>query len=262
MKNFSPRALKNYDITLKGIALELLTITLSAGAIAALIATTITLFVKAQSWKSERLEQEHSKRRSELRELANFLTKATVANETQTITLLCSQLGLNLNPADNEDVALIQAAERLVETEEKSARIKEFTERMALLLNYEDNKKTRKYLPWYSRAPQPRRIKYEECLTPATKLGEADKKWSWGWQLAYYFGMLTFFAGVLFFIAAGFTKPFQDLVLLFNDPKNQFPVEAWLQFSLTSIIGGSLWAIVYLCFKASEKRILEVIFTK
>lgn len=242
--------------------MELLTVSLLAGAIAASIATTITLFVKSQPSKSERLAKEHTKRRNELRELANSLSKAAVANDAQAITLLCSQLGLNLNPADSEDASLIQAAEALGETEEKSARLKEFTERMALLLNYENDKKTRASLSWFNRSPQPDRTKYTERLTSATTLEEVDKQKSRERQAIYYFGMVAISAGMLFFFTAGFAEPFQELLRLFNDKNVEKTAEAWWQFGLTSISFGVVWSGVYLWFKGSEKRFLEVIFTK
>lgn len=256
------RSPKNYHINSKGIILELLTISLSAVAIAASIATAVTLRIKTQSTKLEGPEQEHTKRRAELRELAHSLTKAAITNDTQAITLLCSQLGLNLNPADSEDAALIQAAEALGETEEKSARLKEFTGRMALLLNYEKDKKTRASLPWFNRAPQPDRTKYTERLTSATTLEEVDKQKRRKRQAIYYFGMVAISAGMLFFFTAGFAEPFQELLRLFNDKNVEKTAEAWWQFGLTSISFGVVWSGVYLWFKGSEKRFLEVIFTK
>jgi len=242
--------------------LELLTISLSAGAIAASIATAVTLRIKTQSTKLEGPEQEHTKRRAELRELAHSLTKAAITNDTQAITLLCSQLGLNLNPADSEDAALIQAAEALGETEEKSARLKEFTGRMALLLNYENDKKTRASLPWFNRAPQPDRTKYTERLTAATKLEKVDKRWSWGWQVTFYLALVALSASVLFFLGIGFKDDYATLIKIFNDAQIEKTTAAWLEFCLVSIYLGVMWLGPYLMLKGSETKFLEVIFAK
>lgn len=242
--------------------MELLTVSLLAGAIAASIATTITLFVKSQPSKSERLAKEHTERRNELRELANSLSKAAVANDAQAITLLCSQLGLNLNPADSEDAALIQAAEALGETEEKSARLQEFTERMALLLKFDQDVEHVGSQLWFNRGPLPHRTLYAEFNPGQSQSPRSNKKWGPKWLFTYHFGSLAFTTGILFFGAVEFAGSFGEMLKDLNNTGTNKPAFRLFSEGLALLIGGLVWSGVYVWFKYSEKRILEALFEK
>lgn len=97
-----------------------------------------------------------------MRSLADLLIKSTRAGDFQSVGFHCSQLTLNVNPFDGEDIALIQAAEQLGTAEDKDAQVKEFTERMALLLKHDWDRAKREARPWFFRGNEPRRIPYSK----------------------------------------------------------------------------------------------------
>lgn len=241
--------------------MESLTVLLSSSVIAALVAALVSFRTNERKIHIENVTQERAKWRNAMRSLADSLIKSTRAGDFQTVGFHCSQLALNVNPFDVEDIALIQAAERLCTAEDKDAQVKEFTERMALLLKHDWERAKREARPWFFRGNEPRRIPYSEHKaspeTPAT-----IEKTKSPWWLAAYFGTLAFSAGIMFFLAAGLTEPFQELVKIFNDAKTEKPAIAWFQFFYWSVLCGSIWSAAYLWFKGSEKKFLDIWFSK
>ncbi|WP_406625930.1 hypothetical protein [Acidovorax sp. SDU_ACID1] len=77
-----------------------------------------------------------------------------------------------------------------------------------------------------------------------------------------YFLSTMLAAGILFFLAAGLAEPFKELVLLMNDKTTEKTTSEWLVFIILSIIAGTMWTGAWLWFKGSEKRFLEIWFSK
>jgi len=241
--------------------LESLTVLLSSSVIAALVAALVSLRTNERKIHIENVTQERAKWRNAMRSRADSLIKSTRAGDFQTVGFHCSQLALNVNPFDGEDIALIQAAERLGTAEDKDAQVKEFTERMALLLKHDWDRAKREARPWFFRGNEPRRIPYSEYKA-SPEAPTAIEKTKSSWWLAAYFGMLAFSAGIMFFLAAGLTEPFQELVKIYNDAKTEKPAVAWFQFVYWSVLCGSIWSAAYLWFKGSEKKFLDIWFSK
>ncbi len=142
--------------------LELLISLLSTGVVAALIAAFVSMRTNATNVQIENVTQERAKWREAMRRLADDLIRAAHASDTDAAGLLCAQLALNVNPLHAEDMALVQAAERLCETDTPDAQVREFTERMALLLKHDWERAKHEAQPWGAYRNQPRRIPYDE----------------------------------------------------------------------------------------------------
>ncbi|SHG17618.1 hypothetical protein [Vibrio gazogenes] len=240
--------------------MEPVSIFLSSSVIAALVAALVSLRTNERRIHIENVTQERAKWRNSMRCLADSLIKSTQKSDSTEISALCSQLALNVNPFDKEDISLIEAAEKLATSDDKGAQIKEFTERMSLLLKHDWERAKREAKPWFFRGDEARRISYKEFAGECPSLlSEPSKK---SLSLLLYFVTLSFSAGIIFFLAVGLTEPFQKLVKIFNDPNDVKPFEAWVQFIFWSIFCGSMWSAAYLWFKASEKRFLEIWFRK
>ncbi|MDX9706946.1 MAG: hypothetical protein RBT86_05135, partial [Azospira sp.] len=117
--------------------MESLTILLSSSVVAALVAALVSLRTNERKIHIENVTQERAKWRNAMRSLADSLIKSTRAGDFQSVGFHCSQLALNVNPFDVEDIALIQAAEQLGTIEDKDAQVNEFSERMALQSKHE-----------------------------------------------------------------------------------------------------------------------------
>lgn len=81
-------------------------------------------------------------------------------------------------------------------------------------------------------------------------------------QLFKHFVSLMLAAGLLFFMAAALTEPFKKIVLVMNDGHVGKTPKDWALFVLLSAWVGSMWAGLWLWFKGSEKKFLEVWFAK
>lgn len=245
-----------------GVILEFFTVLLSSSLIAALVAALVSLRTNERKIHIENVTQERAKWRNAMRGLADLLIKATRAGDFQTIGFHCSQLALNVNPFDVEDKALIQAAELLATAENNSVQVKEFTERMALLLKHDWERAKREARPWFFRGDEPRRIPYNEFKGECSSAHPSKPARRTPLSLFLHFSALSFSAGIIFFLAVGLIEPFQNLIKIFNDPNTDKPIGAWVQFIYWSIFCGSIWSAAYLWFKGSEKRFLEIWFGK
>jgi len=81
-------------------------------------------------------------------------------------------------------------------------------------------------------------------------------------QLCGYFVSMMLAAGLLFFLAAGLAEPFKKIVLVMNDRQVTKTASDWLLFVFLSVPAGAVWASAWLWFKGSEKRFLEIWFSK
>ncbi|MFQ6333689.1 hypothetical protein [Methylophilus sp. 3sh_L] len=242
--------------------MESFAVFLSSTVVAALVAALVSLRTNERKILIENVTQERAKWRNAMRDLSDSLIKATRTKDFQSAGLCCAQLALNVSPFDAEDRALIQAAELLATVEDKDAQVKEFTERMALLLKHDWERAKREARPWFFRGEEPRRAPYSEFKCVDASSLSASKPQTRSLALCWYFVALSFSAGIIFFLAVCLTEPFQDLVKVFNDPHTDKPIGAWLQFVFWSVICGSMWSAAYLWFKGSEKRFLEIWFAK
>jgi hypothetical protein len=234
---------------------------LSSTVVAGLVAALVSLRSSERKIHVENVTQERAKWRKAMRELANALIKAAREGNTRDIELQCAQLVLNVNPFDAEDKALVEAARKLSGATELDGCVSELTDRMALLLKHDWERAKREAHPWLFRGDEPRRIPYSEYKA-STQTPTVVKKTKSSWWLAAYFGTLAFSAGIMFFLAVGLTEPFHELVKIFNDAKTEKPVAAWFQFVYWSVLCGSIWSAAYLWFKGSEKKFLDIWFSK
>lgn len=240
--------------------MEPLSIFLSSSVIAALVAALVSLRTNERNIHIENVTQERAKWRNSMRSLADSIIQSAQEDNSTRIGVHCSQLALNVNPFDKEDISLIRAAEKLATSDDKAAQIREFTERMSLLLKHDWERAKREARPWLLKGNEIRRVPYKEftgeCPAQSSKLPQKTL------SLIFCFATLSFSAGIIFFLAVGLAEPFQKLVKIFNDPNDVKPFEAWVQFIFWSIFCGSMWSASYLWFKASEKRFLEIWFRK
>lgn len=81
-------------------------------------------------------------------------------------------------------------------------------------------------------------------------------------QLFAYFLCMMLAAGILFFLAAGLAEPFKKIMLVMNDRSVTKTTKDWALFVALSLPVGAMWASAWLWFKGSEKRFLEVWFSK
>lgn len=196
-----------------------------------------------------------------MRALADSLVKAAREGNAKEVERQRAQLALNVNPFDAEDKALVETAKKFSGGADIDGQISEFIDRMALLLKHDWERAKREAHPWFFRGTEPRRIRYCEfkAALGAPITVEKSKPYLW---LAVHFGMLMLSAGIMFFFAAGLTEPFQELVKIFNDAKTEKPASAWFLFISLSVLFGSLWSGAYLWFKGSEKKFLDIWFSK
>lgn len=238
------------------------TIILSSTVVAALVVALVSFRTNERKLHVENVTQERAKWRSAMRDLTDAIIKAARAKDCQRVTLYCVQLTLIVNPFDAEDKALTQAAEQLATAEDKDALVREFTDRMALLLKHDWEHAKREARPWFFRGKVPRRVPYSEFKSSESLAQLPATLRRRPLALVAYFAALSLSAGIIFFLAVGLTEPFQKLVRIFNDPNVDKPVGAWLQFVYWSVVCGSMWSAAYLWFKGSEKKFLELWFAK
>lgn len=235
---------------------------LSSTLLAALIAALVSLRSSERKIHVENVTQERAKWRKAMRELADAIIKGARAGDPKEVGMQCAQLALNVNPFDAEDRGLVHAAETLTASSDLDASVREFTDRMALLLKHDWERAKREAHPWFFRGSEPRRVPYSECKCTAGNRASSTPGARPAFALVGYFATLSFSAGVIFFLAVGLTEPFQTLVKIFNDSKVDKPAIAWFQFLLWSVLCGSMWSGAYLWFKGSEKKFLDIWFSK
>lgn len=234
---------------------------LSSSVLAGLVAALVSLRNSERKINVENVTQERAKWRSAMRALTDTLIKAAHERNAEEVERQCAQLALNVNPFDAEDKALVEIAKKFSCDTDLNSHLNEFTDRMALLLKHDWERAKREAHPLCFRGNEPRRIPYCEFKAAvAAPIGVEKTKFPW--SLVAYFSMLAFSAGIMFFLAAGLTEPFQELVKIFNDAKIEKPAGVWVLFFFWSVLYGSVWIAVYLWFKGSEKKFLDIWFSK
>jgi len=237
---------------------------LSSTVLAGLVAALVSLRSSERKIHVENVTQERAKWRNAMRELANAIITAATSDKAVETKRQSAQLALNVNPFDTEDIGLVEAAKKFSTSTDLNSHIEEFTDRMTLLLKHDWERAKREAQPWFFRGSEPRRVPF--CEYKATKGAQvatninSPRKASW--RLCAYFATLAFSAGILFFLAVGLTAPFHDLVKLFNDSSKEKPASHWAWFVFMSVLCGSIWSAAYLWFKGSEKKFLDIWFSK
>lgn len=235
---------------------------ISSSVVAGLIGALVAVRNSERKIQVENVTAERAKWRTVMRTLAADLTVAAQINDQQKVALLCGQLELNLNPFDREDQALVVTAKRLSDSDKVTDHLKEFGVRMALLLKHDWDRAKREAQPWFYRGNEPRRVPYCEYLCGMSVAPSSAPLSRKRGALVWYFMMLSFSAGIIFFLATGLVDPFQKWVKIFNDPAIEKSIGAWVQFAAWSVFCGSMWSAAYLWFKGSEKKLLENWFSK
>lgn len=239
-----------------------ITTLLTSSVLAGLIAALVSLRASERKISIENITQERAKWRTAMRELTDSIAKAVIAKDTENLRALRIQLALDLNPLDSEDHDILTTVEKLIQSIEAEELLSELTERMSLLLKHDWERAKFEAKPWRYQNRSPQRVKYCEFKCSAISTLQQKSNKSHALPLTGYFSMMMLAAGILFFFAAGFTEPFQKLVLLFNDPKTEKPAGAWAQFVMLSLYVGFLWTTFYLWFKGCEKKFLEIWFSQ
>ncbi|WP_288739727.1 hypothetical protein [uncultured Rheinheimera sp.] len=241
--------------------MELLTVFLSSSVIAGSVSAIVSFYVSERRVYIENVTQERAKWRSSIRTLAESIVKSAHSDDFHMVDILSSQLMLNLDPFDSEDILLIHCVDQLATSEDKRVQIKEFRERVALLLkhDWERSKAEARLWPLSKVKPRVSHNNYKnECMSKES----VDKSEKRSLKLFIYFLGLMFSAGVLFVLTVGLSEPFQALVKIFNDSNIDHTMKGWMEFIFVSVFCGIMWSAVYLCFKGSEKRFLEILFAK
>lgn len=228
---------------------------------AGLVAAFVALHSSERKINMENITHERAIWRGEMRKLADAITKAARDGDANEVKRQYIQLMLNLNPFDTEDMDIVAAANGLIGSKDLDTALDELSERMALLLKHDWERAKREARPWFFRRSEPKRTLYADHKGTTAAATIIAKRKTWG-PLAMHFGGLTLSAGIMFFLAAGLSEPFRDLVVMFNDPKANKPLIDWFAFISLSVIFGSLWSGMYLWFKANEKRFLDILLSK
>jgi len=108
-----------------------------SGVVAAIVAGLVTLRTNARNIKVANVTSERAKWRDKIRDLALQIHKALAEHKEKELRELHSQLTLNLNPHDSEDRGILQLLEKTPSHQSSDTILKEFTERVALLLKHD-----------------------------------------------------------------------------------------------------------------------------
>lgn len=241
--------------------MDLLTVLLSSSVIAGAVSAIVSFYVSERRVYIENVTQERAKWRSSVRTLAESIVKSAHSDDLHMVDILSLQLMLNLDPFDSEDVSLVHSLELLKTSEDKKVQTREFAERVALLLKHDWERSKAEARLWPLRKVKPR-VPHNNYKNECMSKESVDKSEKRSLKLFIYFWGLMFSAGVLFVLTVGLSEPFHALVKIFNDPNIDHSMNGWIQFTVVSVFCGVIWSAIYLCFKGSEKRFLEILFAK
>lgn len=237
-------------------------ILLSSTVVAGFVAAIVSLRTNERNIKITNVTQERAKWRDAMRQLADEILEAANEHNEAKLKSLCAQLSLNLNPFDIEDQCIVKTAIELSRTDTQDKKIPEFVDRVALLLKHDWDRAKYEASPWFFKRGEPVRFSYCEFQNGAVgpqKNSPSAKRWL---KLVYFFLTLGFSAAIMYFLVVGLNEPFHRLIEEFNDPKKIKPISAWTEFLLCSLFYGSIWSAAYLWFKGSEKKFLDIWFSK
>lgn len=182
--------------------MDLLTVFLSSSVVAGAVSAIVSFYVTERRVYIENVTQERAKWRSSIRTLAESIVKSAYSDDFHMVDILSSQLMLNLDPFDSEDVSLIHSVGQLATSEDKGVQIKEFTERVALLLKHDwERSKIESHL-WSFRKAKPR-VSYSNYKNERMTKESVDKSEKRSLKLFIYFFSLMFSAGILFVLTVG-----------------------------------------------------------
>lgn len=235
---------------------------LTSSVLAGLVAASVALRTSERKIQIENITQERAKWRKSIRELSDEIVQAASGTDQGLLERLCAKLTLNLNPFHGEDIQIVKSARELIISANRTAAIQEYVQRVSLLLKHDWDRAKYEAKPRLFRGNEPRRVLF--CEFGCEGHGQTfqrnhDHSTP---ALAVYFAMPAISAGILFFLAVGLAKPFEELVNIFNDSSVEKPIAAWGKFLGWSVLCGSMWSGAYLWFKGSEKKFLEIWFSR
>lgn len=135
----------------------------SSSVIAGIVAALVSLRTNARNIKVANVTSERTKWRDRVRDRALEVHKAI--SEGKDLEELRSQLALILNPLDHEDRAILRLIEKPPAQESREATLKEFTERLSLLIKHDwERAKWESSSVFGRRLFCPRRIRFQDFV--------------------------------------------------------------------------------------------------
>jgi hypothetical protein len=133
----------------------------SSSVIAAIVAGLVSLRTNARNIKVANVTGERTKWRDKVRDRALEVHKAI--SEGKDLAELHSQLALILNPIDHEDREILRLIEKSPALESREATVKEFTQRVSLLIKHDWERAKWESSSVFNRRPcRPKRIRFED----------------------------------------------------------------------------------------------------
>jgi hypothetical protein len=140
---------------------EIIIAVASSSVIAGIVAGVVSLRTNARNIKVANVTRERAKWRNTVRGRALEIHKAMV--EGKDMAEIRSQLALILNPLDREDRAILRLIDKPPTQELREATLKEFVERVSLLLKHDWERAKWESSSVFSRKPRcPKRLKFED----------------------------------------------------------------------------------------------------
>jgi hypothetical protein len=235
----------------------MLTEILGAAATGAAISAFATMRVASRNIHVDNVTKERTKWREHVRELSDKLAMATRNGELREVQRLRCRFQLRLNPQDEADRSIISSIDRIVTAPatHRLVALEEVTARVALLLKHDWERAKYETRFWITRGKAPQRVAYVATAAAAKEV-TATRKMPFltaaGW-LATMIGA----AGVIFFLAAGLSKPFIEVLVNFNDPATTHPAREWIGLAVAALIFGLMWSVLHLVFKVAEKKLVD-----
>lgn len=75
----------------------------------------------------------------------------------------------------------------------------------------------------------------------------------------FNFLILAFMSFILFFLSVGLGKSCADLISYMNDGKTEKSTYEWIIFGIGAPIATAIWCYIYLIFKMSEKKCVDLL---
>lgn len=239
--------------------LDLITI-VSSALLAGLVAARVTSHAMVRRLNTAQAAQERARWRDAIRLIIDRLILAAHHHDVVEVKQQAAQLAMHLNPLDAEDNAIVELAKQLAKPTHLAQQIQALIDRAALLLHHDGRGVQQARSLWPLRNKEPQRVPHSEFKQVVA--GVSASKPTASKALAAYFGMLMLSSAILFFLAAGLTEPFLELVNIFDETKTEKSMSAWLLLVALSVLVGAFWSAVYLWFKACEKRFLDLWLSK
>lgn len=140
---------------------ELVIAVASSSVVAGIVAGLVSLRTNSRNIKVANVTKERAKWRDKVRDRALEIHMAV--SEGKDLANLHSQMALILNPLDREDRAILRVIETLPAQDSCGAMLKEFTERISLLLKHDWERAKWESSSIFNRSPlRPKRLKFED----------------------------------------------------------------------------------------------------